>query len=388
LKKQAIAIILSCSLGMSFLAGCSAQETDTTSAAKTTEQKVMKGNLEIGLSADGKISRSLTNLNFEVSGTVKKINVEVGQTVKAGDVLAELDDTDLQLAVTQAGNALSKAQANYTDAVNQREINVMDSKIKVDQAKTKWDANPTDTSLKAAYDLELKKYQTLVNSNSTIQNAKLSVEESKNNLQEAKNNLSKIYLKAPIDGEILKTNYKVGEVVTGSQSGSQAGTNNASSTSGTAFMTIQDPTVIYVKASASETDISGIENGQQMRVAIDSVSLENVPGEVVSVSDIPTTDSSGVVTYEVTGKLTDPNPIIKDGMTSFITFLKKEKTNVLLVPNKAIFVEDGKQYVNVKKSSGKKEKRTITGGLTNGIQTEVVEGLKQGETVVIGGVTK
>lgn len=165
----------------------------------------------------------------------------------------------------------------------------------------------------------------MVNSNSTIQNAKLSIEESKNDLQEAKNNLNKIYQKAPIDGEILKTNYKVGEVVTGSQSGSQAGTNNASSTSGTAFMTIQDPTVIYVKASASETDISGIENGQQMRVAIDSVSLENVPGEVVSVSDIPTTDSSGVVTYEVTGKLTDPNPIIKDGMTSFITFLKKEK---------------------------------------------------------------
>lgn len=134
MKKQAIAIILSCSLGMSLLAGCSAQETET-AAVKTTEQKVMKGNLEIGLSADGKISRSLTNLNFEVSGTVKKINVQVGQTVKAGDILAELDDTDLQLAVTQAENALSKAQANYTDAVNQREINVMDSKIKVDQAK-------------------------------------------------------------------------------------------------------------------------------------------------------------------------------------------------------------------------------------------------------------
>ncbi len=73
-------------------------------------------------------------------------------------------------------------------------------------------------------------------------------------------------------------------------------------------------------------------------------------------------------------------------MTAFITFLKKEKTDVLLVPNKAIFVEDGKQYVNVKQSDGKTKKTAITGGLTNGIQTEVVEGLKQGETVVIGGV--
>lgn len=367
---------------MSLLTACT-KEAEAV-PVKTTEQKVVKGNLEVGLAADGRISRSITNLNFEVSGTVKKINVSVGQPVKTGDILAELDDTDLQLAVTQAQNALSKAEANYTDAVNQQEINVMESKIKVDEAKTKWDEKPDYASLKSAYELEQKKYQNLVNNNSSIQNAKLSVEEAKNKLQEAKNNLNKIYLKAPIDGEIMNLNYKVGEVVTGSQ----AATNNNSSSSGSAFMTIDDPTVIYVKATATETDISGIEIGQQMRVAIDSVSLENVAGEVVSVSDIPSIDSSGVVTYEVTGKLAEPNEIIKDGMTSFITFLKKEKTDVLLVPNKAIYVEDGKQYVNVKTSEEEPEKRAITGGLTNGIQTEVVEGLKAGETVVIGGVQK
>jgi multidrug efflux pump subunit AcrA (membrane-fusion protein) len=378
LKKKAIAIILSCSLGMSLLAGCT-KEAEAV-PVKTTEQKVVKGNLEVGLAADGRISRSITNLNFEVSGTVKKINVAIGQPVKAGDILAELDDTDLQLALTQAQNALSKAEANYTDAVNQREINQMESKIKVDEAKTKWNEKPDDASLKAAYELEQKKYQNLVNNNSTIENAKLSVEEAKNKLQEAKNNLNKIYLKAPIDGEIMNLNYKVGEVVTGSQ----AGTNNNSASSGSAFMTIVDPSVIYVKAT--ETDISGIEIAQQMRVAIDSVSLENVAGEVVSVSDTPSIDSSGVVTYEVTGKLAEPNEMIKDGMTAFITFLKKEKTDVLLVPNKAIFVEDGKQYVNVKTSGEEPEKRAITGGLTNGIQTEVVDGLKEGETVVIGGV--
>jgi RND family efflux transporter MFP subunit len=382
LKKKAIAIILSCSLGMSLLAGCT-KEAEAV-PVKTTEQKVVKGNLEVGLAADGRISRSITNLDFEVSGTVKKVNVAVGQPVKAGDILAELDDTDLQLALTQAQNTLSKAEANYTDAVNQREINQMESKIKVDEAKTKWDEKPDDASLKAAYELEQKKYQNLVNNNSTIQNAKLSVEEAKNKLQEAKNNLNKIYLKAPIDGEIMNLNYKVGELVTGSQSG----TNNNSASSGSAFMTIVDPTVIYVKATATETDISGIEIAQQMRVAIDSVSLENVAGEVVSVSDTASIDSSGVVTYEVTGRLAEPNEMIKDGMTSFITFLKKEKTDVLLVPNKAIFVEDGKQYVNVKTSDEEPEKRTITGGLTNGIQTEVVEGLKEGETVVIGGVQK
>ncbi len=318
---------------MGLLAGCSSKA--ETTPAKTIEQKAMKGNLEVGLGADGRISRSLSNLNFEVSGTVKKINVQIGQSVKAGDILAELDDTDLKLAVTQAENALNKAQANNTDAVNQREINKMQLKLNVDQAQAKMAERPDDATLKSAYELELKKYQTLLNSDTSIQNANLSVEEAKNDLQEAKNNLAKINLKAPIDGEIMSIAYKVGEVVTGSKSGT---TNNSAASSGAAFMTIMDPTVINVTASASETDISGIENGQQMRVAIDSLTLENLPGEVTTVSNTPKIDGSGIVTYEVTGKLAEPNPAIKDGMTAFITFLKKEKKDVLLIPNKAIFV--------------------------------------------------
>ncbi|MFX3660113.1 MAG: efflux RND transporter periplasmic adaptor subunit [Ectobacillus sp.] len=369
-------------MGAGLLAGCSNEA--ESSPVKTTEQKVKKGNLEVGLGADGRISLPLSNLNFEVSGTVKTINVQIGQKVNAGDVLAELEDTDLKLAVTQAENALNKAEANYSEAVNKYEIDKMESKLKVDEAKVKMDAKPDDASLKAAYELENKKYQTLLNSQGAIQNAKLEIEEAQNKLQEAKNNLNKIYLKAPISGEIMNINYKVGEVV----SGIKAGNDTNSASSGTAFMTIVDPTVIYVKASATESDISGIEKGQQMRVAVDSLSLENLQGEVVSVNNTPNIDNSGIVTYEVIGKLAEPNPAIKEGMTTFVTFLKKEKKDVILVPNKAIFVEDGKQYVNVQTAEDKTEKRAITGGLTNGIQTEVVEGLKEGETVIIGGVQK
>ncbi|MDN4523354.1 efflux RND transporter periplasmic adaptor subunit [Fictibacillus fluitans] len=376
-----IAILLSCSLGAGLLAGCSDKAEST--PVKTTEQKVKKGNLEVGLGADGRISLPLVNLSFELSGTVKEIKAQTGQKVKKGEILAVLEDTDLKLAVTQAENALSKANAMYSEAANKYEIEKLDAKYKVDQAKAKWDARPDDLTLKAAYEIENKKYQTLLNSNGAIQSTSLEIEDAKNKLQEAKNNMNKIYLKAPINGEITTINYKVGEVV----SGVKAGTDTNSAASDTAFMTIVDPSVIYIKASATESDISGIEKDQEMRVAIDSLKLENLQGKVVSVNSTPKIDSSGIVTYEVTGKLAEPNAAIKEGMTAFVTFLKKEKKDVLLVPNKAIFVEDGKQYVTVK-TGEKTEKRAIRGGLTNGVQTEVTEGLKQGETIQIGGVKK
>jgi len=436
LKVKLLSAFTLCVALIFIFSGCAGTAPTATTTKKTSTEKVKKGTLQIGLSADGRIYLSLTNLNFEVTGIVKKINVATDQVVAAGDVLAELDDTDLKLAVTQAENALNQANSNYTDAENQRKINIMSEKIKFDEAKVKYsntinqnkidimnekikrdevkakyDAAPADTGLKAAYDLEQakynllvndaasgnasakaaydlekKRYDTLVNSDSSIQNAKLSVEEANNSLTEATNNLGKIVLKAPVAGKIINIAYKVGELISGAKTTS--GTVGGGNSSNSSFITISDPNVVYMKASVTEGDIAGIQQGQSMSVTVDSLGLNNLAGDVVTVSNIAKIDNSGIVTYEVSGKLKEPNKDIKDGMSCFITFLKKEKTNVLLLSNKAVFIENSKQYVNVQLANGTVEKRAVTCGLTNGIQTEVIEGLKEGDTVVIGGVKK
>ncbi|MHA0856543.1 efflux RND transporter periplasmic adaptor subunit [Paenibacillus sp. CMAA1364] len=294
-RRKAMGFILTGSLMAVLLTGCF-EEVEIT-PMKTKEQKVQLGNLEVGLPADGRISRSLTNLNFEMSGTVKEIHVEEGQTVSTGEIIAELESADVALT-----------------------------------------------------------------------------------------NSDKVYIKAPIEGKVLDINFKVGEMVTGSKTETQS--SSGSSTSSNASVILMDPSVIYVKSNITESDISGIELGQQMRLTIDPLSLENVAAEVIRVSELPNIDSSGIVTYEVVGKLTETNPAIKEGMTTFLTYLKKEKKDVLMVPNKAIFIDDGKQYVNVKSSEGEIEKRLVAGGLSNGVNTEVMEGLKEGETIIIGGVVK
>lgn len=350
------------------------------STVKTSTQKVVKGDLKIGLTVDGRINLSLTNLNFGVSGIVKKINVTNGQTVTAGTVLAELDDTDLQQALKKAQNAYDKAKASYNDALSQREINIMSEKLKLNQAAEKSNAKPDDAVLKAEYALEQKRYDNLVNSDSSIKNAKLGLEDAQNSLDAAKENLSKVVLKAPADGKIINIAYKVGELVDNSKA--------TIGSSSSAFMVLCDPSAITMKSSVTEGDIKGMQQGQAIRVTIDAAELQNLSGSVTSISSIPKVDSSGIVTYEVIAQLAEPNPAIMDGMSSVITFIKKEKNGILLVPNKAVFLEAGKQYVNVQTSDGNTEKRPVTCGLTNGVQTEVTDGLTEGEIVVIGGVKK
>ena len=503
------------------LAGCT--PTQSVSNTKTSTQIVKKGNLQIGLYADGRITLPVTNLNFEVSGTVKNILVQTGQTVIAGDLLAELDDTDLQLVVTNAENNLSKAKASYNDAVSQRDYSIKSEGLKLDslytiyeqyleslddtsyqtaidnadsnvakrqkeleeakkantvcqtakdnaenniplkqneleeaqnayndavmggsapeviqEAQEKVDAaeaalGESQTMLenaqqslaqaqksvdaaevalneawavrenaqlnlenaekkyendkaksKADYDLQKLKYDNVKNSSAAVTNAELSVEDTGNKLEEAKNNLSKVKLYAPSSGVVINIAYKAGELASAENTTSANGTTGSSAD----FMTLCDPTAVYMSAYVTEGDIFGIEVGQTMRITIDSLGLENLLGKVDSISAVPKIDNTGIVTYEVTGKFDNPDEKIMDGMSCFITFVKKEKTDVLLVSNKAVFIEDGKQYVMVQLPDGTSEKRAVVCGLTDGTQSEAVEGLKEGETIVIGGVKK
>lgn len=352
------------------------KESGEKATIKTTTEKVTKGNLTVGLVEDGKVSLALTALNFPIQGTIKEIKVTNGQEVKAGDVLATLDDSGLQQDLIKANNSYKKAQVNYDDAVNQRELNIFSEKQKLDQLKTKADGNPNDLNAQSDYAVEKKKYDNMVNSTSSIDNAKIALSDAENNLNSAKNNLAKAILKAPIDGKVIDIGYKIGELVDGNAK------NN------TAAVTLCDSSKITVKASVNESDIKSISVGQSMSISVDATAEENIKGKVTDVKAIPKVDSSGVVSYEVTGVFDQGDDKIMDGMSCVITFLKNQREGVLLIPNKAVFIENQKQYVNIENSQGKTEKTEIKTGLSNGNKTEVLSGLEEGQTLIIGGVKK
>lgn len=362
------------------VSGCSLFGAAPTTAAKTTTATVTKGDLQVGLVSDGRIALSTTALNFTVSATVKAINVAVGDAVKAGDVLAELDDATLQRTLLTAQNQLKRAIATYNDAVVQRKVNLLQLKIQRDDAKAKAEAKPDDALLAAQYELAKEKYSNLLNYDVSIITAELAKEDAQTAVETAKANLQKTVLTAPIDGVVNAVNYKVGETLT-----VQNGGFNATSS----FITLIDPTVVYVTSSVTEGDIAGVKIGQVMKISIDALSLTGLAGTVTNITTSPSIASSGIVTYVATGTLDQPDIGVLDGMSAVITFIKNEKDGVLLIPVKAVAISsEGVQTVAVKKADGTTETRTVETGLSNGVTAEVVSGLSEGETVVIGSTSR
>ncbi|MDW7657344.1 MAG: efflux RND transporter periplasmic adaptor subunit, partial [Bacillota bacterium] len=235
------------------------------------------------------------------------------------------------------------------------------------------------TAAREAYNLQYLKVENLIASTASIVNAELNMAEAGKKLSEANIVLDQTKIYAPVAGKVLEIAYAPGDDV-------QART---SATSGTPdFMTLYDPANVQLVANVNEGDISGLEVGQNLRITVDALYLENQAGTVTDVSIMPKIDNTGIVTYAVTGSLEKPDERIRDGMSVFVLFLKKEKLDVLLVPNKAIFMEDGRQHVHVQMADGVIEKRAVVLGLTNGTQSEVIEGLAAGENVVTGGVDR
>lgn len=378
-----IIVVVICGLGFYLYSSNSSK--NTAIVKKTTTQKVTKGDLRIGYTSDGKINLSLTNLDFEVSGVLKTIKVKNGDSVKKGQILAILEDSDLRQEVTKAKNSYDKAVANLADAKTQRKINIISEKLKLDQAKEKVTNTPDNATAVAEYSIEKLRYDSLVNNNNQVLNAQLSLTDTKNNLSAANEKLSKAVLRAPFAGKVISIANKVGEVVSAGNSNGNSSASLNSSSSSNAFLVLCDPSEIYLKTSVSESDITGIEPGQVININVDALNLENLTGKTTEVSNIPKTDSSGIVTYQVVGKLDKVDSNIRDGMNCTITFVKVEKLGILMIPNKAVYIESDKQYVNVKDSTGSVVKTEVQTGLSDGSQVEVVSGLNEGETLVIGG---
>lgn len=460
--KRGLLLIAALTAATLVFSGCTNTD-DSAAAAKISTQVVKQGNLVVGLYADGRVSMTSAGVDFEVAGKVSEVRVAAGQSVQAGELLAVLDDSDLNEAVSSARRDLDKAKATYNDAVSSRKYSLSSEKIKLDSlyakyqtpfdddelnealdaAKAKLDekvsalleattaydeavaAGATGQELaeaekqleaaeaarlsaeyalagaqksydnayakylsdkaaaKESYDLQKLKYDSIAASSISVTNAEYGVSTAQAKLDLAMANLDKVILYAPISGKVVSVNGKAGDYVTGRTSGDSSGTSLASS-----FIAITDTSAVSITASINEGDIADLEPGQAIKANVEALGLIGLAGKVTGLSALPKIDNSGIVSYSVTAELDKSNERIFDGMSAFVTFIKKEKSNVLLISNKAIFIEEGKQYVQVQKEGGVIEKRPIVAGLTNGSQSEVVEGLAAGETVVTSGIVK
>lgn len=309
------------------------------------EVRAKKGDLKIDLVADGAIELNTVNLQFGISGVLSQILVTEGTKVAQGQVLARLDDR------------------KYTNEIEIAQVRLQ--KAITDMEKIKLEYLPMEelSEVYARVEIEAKKLD-LDKSNADIQ-------EAQSNLKKAEDSLLDTVLKSPIAGTVVQINGKVGEVVSSS-----------SNDGGNAFAVVSEDKVKVV-AKVLELDIGEISAGQKVEVVTEAFPNEKLDGKVTKIAYLPTTDNNGIVAYLVEIELSEPDEKLRDGMTCTVSFILKEVKDVIIIPNKAVKIVEGKQVVEMLSEQGDVVQREVKAGFTDGSNVEIKEGLQSGDTVLI-----
>ncbi len=359
-------------------------------ASTTTPQTatVKKGPLVVTISSAGSVSaHSSGDVSFRISGEVKSVNVNLGDKVEAGQVLAELDDSDLQLSVSAAENSLLSAQASYRKLAagllpEERKLAELDLKAAEDALKkaqdeynkVSWRPNismlPQSTNLQqATQDYEKAKltYAEKVRPASAddLAISQAQVNQAQDSVTQAKQKLDQAKLIAPFGGTVTAVNVTQGDYVLA----------NA------AAVSLVDLTGLEIKVPLPETDVPRVTAGQSVQITLDALPGVTLNGKVTWVPPVATI-SQGVVNYPVTIEIAQPDPAVRVGMTASVSIVIERRDNVLLVPNRAVRTSGRQRAVEVM-VSGQPTEVPVTLGVSNDSYTEVVSGLKEGDVVVL-----
>ena len=370
------AIIIFLSAGFWFYYNSNYSE-GTSSEITYTKSRVSQGDIIVDLYSDGTVDFEKVNLQFEISGLLKEILIKNNQDITAGDVIARINDREYQeeylIALSNYQESITNTSKNYNDyqgklLTAENNYRKMQSEFEIMQMMK--DEYSNQELLDAEIDLK--------NQEILLENYRLSIEElekeingqviskSEINLRLAKENLEDTILYAPSDGTLLSLNYSPGENVQAEKD----------------FAVVHKEGIINAVASIIEYDISQVEEGQKVYVEVDAIPDSKYSGFVKEVSAVPSSNNNGIVSYQVIVQLTDGDFSIKDGMTCSVSFVLKEVANVLIVPYKAVFMENGQQYVYVD-NNGAMELRKVKAGFTDGSDVEILEGLNQNDTIYV-----
>lgn len=284
------------------------------------------------------------NLNFPVSGTVTKVYVAAGDTVKKGAKLARLDDDDLQNALKLAKANLTTAQANLDDIEDD-------------------------------------------GSTAAIAAAKAQVRSAKAAVTSAEDDLDNAVLRSTIAGTVASVDLSVGDTVSAgssgqsSPSGSGSGASTTSSASTTAQVVVISTDKWKLDGTVGSSDLGSLKAGQTVAVTPDGAT-EPIAGKVTSVGIVATSSTDGSATFPVEIALDGDHPDLFSGTTATATVTIAEYPDVLTVPTLAITTADGKSMVT--KVDGQTTSQVeVTIGRVFGEATEITAGLAAGDTVQI-----
>ncbi len=335
-------------LGIVILSTFKGKDDKTTAAVTTaTVEKRDMGSL---VQATGIIKPKVgaeVKVGARITGKVERLFANIGDAVKKGQTLVQLEQDDLKARADQAEAAYQEAASAY------------------DKARSDLDR---DKPLADKGYITRQAIDVLQNAHDM---AKARQAKAKSDLDYARAQLSYATIKAPISGTIAAVMTQQGETVA-------AGMNAPT------FITIIDLNRLEVNAYVDETDVGKITVGQEALFTVDTFPDKDFKGKVTAIYPRAVLQEN-VVNYITLISIANSEGKLKPDMTANVTITLKKKTGVLAAPAAAVRREGGKKFVLVAGAEGKTAKREVKTGWKEGSYIEIISGLKEGEVVVVNG---
>jgi len=342
-------------------------------------ESVTRGNVEKTVVASGSVeSVNEVDVGAQASGKITKLYVKLGQEIKKGEMIADIDST------------------TQINTLNTKKAALVSYQAQLKAKKTAYDvALSSYNRLSKLYTQKATSLDSVNTAKSTLDNAKAEMEAVEANIKQAEievntaeTNVGYTKITAPMDGTVISVPVSEGQTV------------NANQTTPT-IVTIADLSKMKIKPEISEGDITKVKAGQEVSFTILSDSqtvyhsvIDSVDPANTTTSDSSSTSSStsssssttSAIYYYANVLIDNPDRTLRIGMTTENNIKIANAKDVLLVSNMAIQKRDGKSFVNVLNDKNQPEPREVEIGVQNDFKTEIKSGLNEGEKVIVSQV--
>ena len=342
-------------------------------------ESVTRGNVEKTVVASGSVeSVNEVDVGAQASGEITKLYVKLGQEIKKGEMIADIDST------------------TQINTLNTKKAALVSYQAQLKAKKTAYDvALSSYNRLSKLYTQRATSLDSVNTAKSTLDNAKAEMEAIEANIKQAEievntaeTNVGYTKITAPMDGTVISVPVSEGQTV------------NANQTTPT-IVTIADLSKMKIKPEISEGDITKVKAGQEVSFTIlsDSQTVYHSVIDSVDPANTTTSDSSSTsslssssssttsaIYYYANVLIDNPDRTLRIGMTTENNIKIANAKDVLLVSNMAIQKRDGKSFVNVLNDKNQPEPREVEIGVQNDFKTEIKSGLNEGEKVIVSQV--
>ncbi|MCT4607413.1 MAG: efflux RND transporter periplasmic adaptor subunit [Marinisporobacter sp.] len=316
--------------------------------------KIEKKNLTLKTILSGKIKPiEESNMVSKIPGKVMNVHVEIGDRVQKGDILFELEKTDLMNAVKQAEAAYNTSLAS----LKLKEEQIANAQKNYERNKALYEQGALSQQAFEQSELQASKSQ--------LDMAKAQAEQSKVNLENAKSKLSDTIVTAPISGFITSVEINKGEMASNSMTA----------------VTVANLDTVLIETNISEHLINKVHTDDLVEVLVKSASKEPLPGKIFALSPAPTKNG---LTYPMKITLANKDTLVKAGMFAEISIVSDRKENIITIPSDSVVVKEGKEVVFLV-NNNQSIMKEVSLGLDNGKEIEVLDGLNVGDVIVIKG---